>query len=57
MAATVHKAPWEASPRRALADDIWELYNVNNDFSETNDLRQVESREAQRAAGGVHERS
>ena len=38
VAATVHKAPWEASPRRALAEDIWELYNVDEDFSETNDL-------------------
>jgi arylsulfatase A-like enzyme len=38
VAATVHKAPWEAAPRRALADDIWELYNVDEDFSETNDL-------------------
>ena len=38
VAATVHKAPWEAEPRRKLADDIWELYNVDEDFSETNDL-------------------
>ncbi len=38
VAATVHKAPWEPTPRRKLADDIWELYNVNEDFSETNDL-------------------
>ena len=38
VAATVHKAPWEASPRRPLAEDIWELYNVDEDFSETNDL-------------------
>jgi arylsulfatase len=38
VAATVHKAPWEAAPRRPLADDIWELYNVDEDFSETNDL-------------------
>jgi arylsulfatase len=38
VAATVHKAPWEPKPRRALADDIWELYNVNEDFSEANDL-------------------
>ena len=38
VAATVHKAPWEAEPRRRLADDIWELYNVDEDFSETNDL-------------------
>jgi arylsulfatase A-like enzyme len=38
VAATVHKAPWEAAPRRPLADDVWELYNVDEDFSETNDL-------------------
>ena len=38
VAATVHKAPWEAKPRRALADDVWELYNVDEDFSESNDL-------------------
>ena len=38
VAATVHKAPWEAAPRRKLAEDVWELYNVDEDFSETNDL-------------------
>ena len=38
VAATVHKAPWEATPRRKLAEDKWELYNVEADFSETNDL-------------------
>ena len=38
VAATVHKAPWEAAPRRELAEDVWELYNVDEDFSETNDL-------------------
>ena len=38
VAATVHKAPWEPTPRRKLAEDIWELYNVDEDFSETNDL-------------------
>jgi arylsulfatase len=38
VAATVHKAPWEAAPRRALADDVWELYNVDEDFSEVDDL-------------------
>ncbi len=38
VAATVHKAPWEAEPRRKLAEDVWELYNVDEDFSETNDL-------------------
>jgi arylsulfatase A-like enzyme len=38
VAATIHKAPWEAAPRRALADDVWELYNVDEDFSEATDL-------------------
>ena len=38
VAATVHKAPWEAEPRHKLAEDVWELYNVDEDFSETNDL-------------------
>lgn len=38
FAGTVHKAPWEAQPRHALANDVWELYNVNEDFSQTNNL-------------------
>jgi len=38
FAGTIHKAPWEAQPRRPLTEDIWELYNVNEDFSQTNNL-------------------
>jgi arylsulfatase len=38
VAATVHKAPWEAAPRRGLAEDVWELYHVDEDFSESTDL-------------------
>ena len=34
----MHKAPWEAAPRHKLAEDVWELYNVDEDFSEANDL-------------------
>ena len=37
-ARTIHKAPWEVRPRRALADDIWELYDMRSDFSLVNDL-------------------
>ncbi|HQW26571.1 MAG TPA: arylsulfatase [Saprospiraceae bacterium] len=37
-AGTIHKAPWEAAPRRPLAEDVWELYNVNEDFSQANNL-------------------
>jgi arylsulfatase len=38
LARTIHRAPWEREPRRLLAEDIWELYNVNEDFSLSNDL-------------------
>ena len=38
FAGTVHKAPWEAEPRRPLLEDVWELYNVNEDFSQAKDL-------------------
>jgi arylsulfatase len=37
-ARTIHRAPWESVPRRPLAEDIWELYDVANDFSLVNDL-------------------
>ena len=38
FAGTIHKAPWEAAPRRPLAEDVWELYNVDEDFSQANNL-------------------
>jgi arylsulfatase len=38
FARTIHKAPWEAKPRRTLAEDVWELYDTRTDFSLTNDL-------------------
>lgn len=38
FAGTIHKAPWEQQPRRPLAEDVWELYNVNEDFSQANNL-------------------
>jgi arylsulfatase len=38
LAGTVHRAPWETSPRRPLTEDVWELYDVRADFSLTNDL-------------------
>jgi arylsulfatase A-like enzyme len=38
-ARTIHKAPWEVKPRRALQDDsAWQLYNVRSDFSLADDL-------------------
>jgi arylsulfatase len=38
FAGTIHKAPWEAKPRKPLTEDVWELYNVNEDFSQSNNL-------------------
>jgi arylsulfatase len=38
LAGTVHRAPWEMTPRRPLKDDIWELYDARSDWSLTNDL-------------------
>jgi arylsulfatase len=38
FARTIHKAPWEAHPRRGLTEDIWELYDTSSDFSLVNDL-------------------
>jgi len=38
FAGTVHRAPWEFTPRAALKDDKWELYDTRNDFSLADDL-------------------
>jgi arylsulfatase len=38
-ARTIHRAPWEAKPRRTLQDDsAWQLYDTRSDFSLANDL-------------------
>ncbi len=42
LAGTVHKAPWEAKPRHPLAQDVWELYRVSDDFSLTRNLASQE---------------
>ncbi len=38
FAGTIHRAPWERTPRVPLLEDVWELYDVRNDFSLVNDL-------------------
>src|SRR5512136_1835158 len=38
FAGTIHRAPWEQTPRRKLQDDIWELYDTRTDFSLVSDL-------------------
>jgi arylsulfatase A-like enzyme len=38
-ARTIHRAPWEAKPRRTLEDNTaWQLYDTRSDFSLANDL-------------------
>jgi arylsulfatase A-like enzyme len=37
-ARTIHRPAWQLKPSTTLADDVWELYNSNEDFSLSNDL-------------------
>jgi arylsulfatase A-like enzyme len=38
LAGTLHRAPWEMTPRATLDKDVWELYDTRSDFSLVNDL-------------------
>ena len=39
MAATRHSIPWDtAGQRKSFDADVWELYHLDNDFSQANDL-------------------
>jgi arylsulfatase len=38
FARTIHRAPWDIEPRHKFKDDVWELYDVRNDFSLSTDL-------------------
>lgn len=38
FARIVHRAPWESVPTIKMQEENWELYNVNNDFSLTNNI-------------------
>ena len=38
LARVVHMVPWVGKPRNAFQDEKWELYNVEEDFSLTNNL-------------------
>jgi arylsulfatase len=41
MASTRHSIPWDMAAKiPALKDDVWELYNINEDFSQANNLAQ-----------------
>jgi arylsulfatase len=38
MARVIHQVPWHGKPLCTLQEDVWELYNVEDDFSLTRDL-------------------
>jgi arylsulfatase len=38
VAATRHSIPWVLTKTPPLSDDVWELYNIDKDFSEADDL-------------------
>jgi len=38
VAAARHSIPWLMAQLPKFSDDVWELYNVNEDFSQANDL-------------------
>jgi hypothetical protein len=38
VAATRHSIPWLMAPLPPVKDDVWELYNVDKDFSQANNL-------------------
>jgi hypothetical protein len=38
VACTRHSIPWLMVPLPPVKDDVWELYNVDEDFSQANDL-------------------
>jgi arylsulfatase len=38
LAGTIHRAPWEYTPRAKLTEDVWELYDTRNDFSLAHDV-------------------
>lgn len=51
FARTIHYAPWNTGERKPLTDDVWELYQVGNDFSLANNLaaQEPEKLEAMKA--------
>ncbi len=41
LARVVHQIPWEGKPLCALEDDVWELYNIEADFSLSQNLAEA----------------
>jgi hypothetical protein len=43
LARTIHRAPWQTLKQKPLKDDVWDLYNVREDFSLANNLAEEHS--------------
>ena len=56
-ATTLHKAFWEAAPRATFENDVWELYNAEEDFSLVNDLAAKHPDKGRGAQGPLHDGS
>ena len=41
VAGTYHKVPWNLTGSTDFEDDVWELYNIDEDFSQAHDLANV----------------
>lgn len=44
LARTIHRAPWQTGKQQPLESDVWELYNVQKDFSLTMNMASKEPR-------------
>jgi arylsulfatase A-like enzyme len=38
FAGTMHRLPWDPKPLHTLTEDVWQLYDVNDDFSQAKNL-------------------
>ena len=55
-AVTRHSTPWVMEALPAFADDVWELYDTNTDWSQAHDIAAEHPGEARRAAAALARR-
>jgi len=48
LARTLHRAPWQTGKQKPLTEDVWDLYNVKEDFSLTKNLATQEPKRLQK---------
>ena len=55
VACTRHSIPWLMVPLPPVKDDVWELYNVDEDFSEANNLAAKNPAKLKELQDALHE--